>query len=117
MKTMHYSRLFFIAAIAPAFGVFPVFAQPGQQTGPPKRFNAAKGQRTPAIAARVPEGAKAFRDLAYVTEGHKQQKLDLFVPENANSPAPLILWVHGGGWQSGSKEQCLPLRMGFIGRG
>jgi acetyl esterase/lipase len=117
MKTMHYSRLFLIAAIAPAIGVFPVFAQPGQQTGPPKRFNAVKGQRTPAMAARVPEGAKGFRDLAYVTEGHKQQKLDLFVPENAKSPAPLIIWVHGGGWQSGSKEQCLPLRMGFIGRG
>ena len=28
-----------------------------------------------------------------------------------------MIWVHGGGWQNGSKDQCLPLRLGFTARG
>jgi acetyl esterase/lipase len=71
----------------------------------------------PAGSAGLPEGVKAFRDLAYVENGHALQKLDLFVPENAQGPLPLIIWVHGGGWQSGSKEGCPPARQGYLRRG
>jgi acetyl esterase/lipase len=64
-------------------------------------------------APRVPEGVRAHRDLAYVVNGHERQKLDLFVPERSDAPLPLIIWVHGGGWQNGSKEGCPPLRNGY----
>ena len=66
---------------------------------------------------RVPADAKAIRDLAYSPQGHARQKLDLYLPETADGPLPLIIWVHGGGWQNGSKDQCLPLRLGFTSRG
>ncbi|MBI5774427.1 MAG: alpha/beta hydrolase [Verrucomicrobia bacterium] len=66
---------------------------------------------------RVPEGTKAHRDLAYVANGHERHKLDLFVPEKAEGPLPLIIWVHGGGWQNGSKDGCPPLRNGYTERG
>jgi acetyl esterase/lipase len=66
-----------------------------------------------AGAPRVPEGVKGHRDLAYVINGHERQKLDLFVPERSDGPLPLIIWVHGGGWQNGSKEGCPPLRSGY----
>lgn len=66
----------------------------------------------------VPDGVKALRDLAYVAQGHVRQKLDLYLPEKAAAaPLPVIVWVHGGGWQSGSKDQCLPLRSGYVERG
>ena len=48
------------------------------------------------------------RDIPYVTSGHPRQKLDLYLPENA-AKAPLIIWVHGGAWQEGSKEDFVPL--------
>ena len=67
--------------------------------------------------AAVPEGVKAHRDLAYVENGHARQKLDLFVPEKAAAPLPLIIWVHGGGWAAGSKDGCPPLRGGYTERG
>jgi acetyl esterase/lipase len=32
-----------------------------------------------------------------------QQKLDVYLPASGNGPFPLIVWVHGGGWRTGSK--------------
>lgn len=65
----------------------------------------------------TPEGVKALCDIAYVANGHERQKLDLYVPEKADGPLPLIIWIHGGGWQSGGKEGCPPLRAGYVSRG
>ena len=62
-------------------------------------------------------GVKEHRDLVYVEGGHERNKLDLYLPEKAEGPLPLIIWVHGGGWQNGSKEGCPPLRAGYVGQG
>lgn len=67
--------------------------------------------------ARVPDGVLARRDLIYVEGGHERHKLDLYLPEKADGPLPLIIWVHGGGWQNGSKDGCPPLRGGYVERG
>lgn len=43
-------------------------------------------------------------NLSYVDDGNVSHKLDLYVPNGAASPVPLIVWIHGGGWQSGDKQ-------------
>ena len=65
-------------------------------------------QPGPATPPRVPEGTIIHRDLAYVTNGHERQKLDLYLPK-ADKDLPLIIWVHGGAWLAGSKERPVPL--------
>jgi acetyl esterase/lipase len=70
-----------------------------------------------ASAQQTPAGVQAHRDLAYIENGHERHRLDLFLPENASGPTPLLIWVHGGGWQSGSKEGCPPLSKGYPERG
>jgi acetyl esterase/lipase len=69
--------------------------------------NRAEGQRRPA---RVPAGTVVQRDVAYLPDDHERHTLDLYVPPGATN-APLVVWIHGGGWQNGSKENCraLPL--------
>jgi acetyl esterase/lipase len=49
-----------------------------------------------------------LRDLEYVPGGHERQKLDLYLPKEAdpNGPRPLLVWVHGGAWLGGSKNPC-----------
>ena len=53
----------------------------------------------------MPAGVKAVRDLAYAHVGEKALLLDLYVPEEgAEEALPVVVWVHGGGWRGGSKE-------------
>jgi acetyl esterase/lipase len=56
-----------------------------------------------------------LRDLAYVPNGHERQKLDLYFPAQTNRSLPLIIWIHGGAWRGGSKDNCPAAR--FTGRG
>jgi acetyl esterase/lipase len=56
-----------------------------------------------ARESNVPEDAKVFRDLSYVTNGHVRQKLDLYLP--ASPKGPLLVYIHGGGWQTDTKDQ------------
>jgi acetyl esterase/lipase len=45
---------------------------------------------------------KTFKDLAYGPAD--ANKLDLYLPDKADAPTPLIVWVHGGGWLQGDKK-------------
>ncbi len=58
----------------------------------------------PSRNAPPPEGTIIHRDLAYVPNGHARQKLDLYLPPNAQNPA-LILIVHGGAFAFGDKSR------------
>jgi acetyl esterase/lipase len=66
---------------------------------------------TQTEAADVPPGTRQLRDLEYARPDGKPLRLDLFVPPS-DRPLPLIIWVHGGGWTEGSKDddvEALPL--------
>ncbi len=65
---------------------------------------AQPGQTGSADLSKV----NVLRDLAYVPGGHERQKLDLYLPTEAdpNGPRPLLVWVHGGAWLGGSKNPC-----------
>jgi acetyl esterase/lipase len=56
----------------------------------------------------LPAGVKVERDLQYALAGEHPLRLDLYLPEKTTGKLPLIIWIHGGGWQSGSKANCRP---------
>ncbi len=43
------------------------------------------------------------KDLLYAAIGSRLLSLDLYLPSKVENP-PIIVWVHGGAWHSGSKE-------------
>ncbi len=46
-----------------------------------------------------------FKDIVYGSGGGEKLKLDLASPKGLTSAAPAIVWIHGGGWQFGSKNE------------
>lgn len=51
----------------------------------------------------LPAGVTVHRDLEYGT--HERHKLDIYLPaKNGDAAPPLVIWIHGGAWQGGSKE-------------
>jgi acetyl esterase/lipase len=63
----------------------------------------------------LPEDVQVINDAQYVSGGHERQKLDLYLPPDGKN-WPLVVWIHGGAWQGGSKERppALPLlRRGY----
>lgn len=59
----------------------------------------------------VPAGTDMKKDLTYATIGDRPLKLDLYLPQEAKGPLPLVIWVHGGGWMSGTKDGCPARRL------
>src|SRR5919205_2303741 len=55
------------------------------------------------VASSIADDGKIQRDIEYARVGDISLKLDLYVPANAKSP-PLVVWVHGGAWKGGSKN-------------
>jgi acetyl esterase/lipase len=49
---------------------------------------------------------RELRDIPYVTKGHERQRLDLYVPPQTEGLKPVIVWIHGGAWEAGSKANC-----------
>ena len=54
-------------------------------------------------STQVPEGVTVHTDVAYVSNGHARQKLDLYLPPQGEL-RPLVIWIHGGAFRMGSKE-------------
>ncbi len=50
--------------------------------------------------------AAVHTNLIYARAGSTDLLLDLYVPESSsNNRFPVVVWIHGGAWRSGSKEK------------
>lgn len=67
----------------------------------------------------IPENSQTYRDIPYILDGHNRHSLDLYLPDTTKfkKPYPLVIWIHGGGWQKGTKDlfgkQAFLLEHGF----
>jgi acetyl esterase/lipase len=66
-----------------------------------------------AQAPKLPPGMEALTNLSYGP--HDRNKLDLVVPKAAK-PVPVVLWVHGGGWEAGDKSNAM-MRPALLAKG
>ena len=53
----------------------------------------------------IPKGYTAKLDIIYDNVGQWEGKMDLYLPPNSGNPAPVLINIHGGGWNHGSKEK------------
>ena len=71
-----------------------------------RRFFAAFALLCACLSSGRPDdarGPEVVRDIEYARIGERALKLDLHLPTR-KPRSPLIVWVHGGAWRSGSKK-------------
>jgi acetyl esterase/lipase len=65
-----------------------------------------KQKPAPPAGPRLPAGIALDADVEYARNDGVPVHLDLYRPEKAKGPLPVLVWVHGGGWIGGSKSPC-----------
>lgn len=76
---------------------------PAAEFQPPSLFEPELPTRASAGTVGYPGGVRYLPDITYKSvTGYRPLKLDLYLPKPAGKPAPLVLWVHGGGYEIGN---------------
>ena len=70
-----------------------------------------------ARQAVVPETVLFTPDVVYSTVEGTALKLDLARPKTGDGPFPIIVCIHGGGWQAGSRADFRALILGLAQQG
>jgi acetyl esterase/lipase len=52
----------------------------------------------------TPVGFTRQIDVVYTSGKNWEQKLDYYLPPNNGKPTPVLINIHGGGWNHGTKE-------------
>jgi acetyl esterase/lipase len=93
----------------------------GEEAGPPPKKAGEPAQRErPARGRVIPDDLELLRDVEFGKGGERTLKLDILRPKKAPAePMPVIVYIHGGAWRAGSKNDmpglCFPLaREGYL---
>jgi len=65
----------------------------------------------------LPEGIVEYKDIIYRTIDSTELKLDIYHSKNISKPAPLLIFIHGGGWRKGDKHDYLRYLVDFAQKG
>jgi acetyl esterase/lipase len=59
--------------------------------------------QTSPVQKIFPEGTIVHPNIPYANDTLQKHLLDIYLPPNAGSNTPLVVWVHGGGWKENDK--------------
>lgn len=65
---------------------------------------AQQADSTAPKPVETPAGFTRQIDVVYTSGKNWEQKLDLYLPPNNGKPTPVVINIHGGGWNHGTKE-------------
>jgi acetyl esterase/lipase len=61
-----------------------------------------------------------YANISYINDNQNYHKLDVYIPANASTKKPTIIYIHPGGWNSGDRLNAMPrgcdtlLQEGFV---
>jgi len=65
----------------------------------------------------VPSDIKELKNIEYKNVNGKSLQLDMYIPDKVTRPAPLLVFIHGGGWRSGQRSDYLVYLIAFAKKG
>jgi acetyl esterase/lipase len=55
----------------------------------------------------IPENVEAIKNIEYKSINGRSLQLDIYRPKGLTKPAPLLVFIHGGGWRGGDRADYL----------
>ncbi len=65
----------------------------------------------------IPDDIEEIKNIEYKSINGKSLQLDIYKPNNVKENAPLLVFIHGGGWRSGERSDYLIYLVDFAKRG
>ena len=69
------------------------------------------------VAPLSADEPKVHRGLAYADTKNERQTLDVYGPAAPGKNLPVVVWIHGGGWQGGDKSEVHKKPQAFVDKG
>lgn len=107
-------RLDVLSVVLAGLAALAALPTAAQEKKPPQE----KKQPKPFVA---PEGVELRRDVEYGTGNSRPLRMHILLPKaESKTPRPVVVWIHGGGWQGGHRDSGLPrllplVKQGFVG--
>lgn len=86
------------------------------QAVPPAPARASQSNDTPREARRYSPDIALVTDVAYANDNNSAHRLDLYLPAK-EAAFPVVVFVHGGCWNSGDKNMYAHIGRHFASRG
>ncbi len=55
----------------------------------------------------IPDNVEAIKNIEYKKINNRSLQLDIYQPKGMTKPAPLLVFIHGGGWRGGDRADYL----------
>lgn len=68
------------------------------------------------VTQPLPDDVRVELDIAYAEPKNERQMLDVYTPD-AGKNLPVVVWIHGGGWQAGDKTAVASKPAAFTRKG
>ena len=65
----------------------------------------------------VPATIESFKSIEYKNANGKSLQLDIYRQKELNEKAPLLVFIHGGGWRSGKRQDYLVYLLDYVEKG
>ncbi|MEN8187558.1 MAG: alpha/beta hydrolase [Bacteroidota bacterium] len=65
----------------------------------------------------LPDNIKEHKDIVYKTVDSKDLKLDIYHKKSISTTTPLIIFIHGGSWKRGDKQEYWPYFISYSEKG
>jgi carboxylesterase type B len=73
---------------------------------------------TPAQQPKLPDNVELVKDVEYGKGGERALKMHIIRPKVApKETMPVLVWVHGGGWEAGNKNDGIGRLAPYAARG
>lgn len=69
------------------------------------------------LQPEIPDSIEVIKNIEYKRVGDISLQLDIYLPKWINEPVPLLVFIHGGGWRTGKRQDYLPYLVAFAKKG